>query len=257
MRKLFFALFILLNVSVLCGKGVAIKILLLNDTWLKADLLKVDQKGNLTIELDNAERIVRHKDFKLAEMTFLPEMQKAEKLLKQRKTSKAGRMLELIAAKYKFPTIQVKIKILQARIKIAESDPQAAVSLLEPLLKDKMIMPQLESMSYAHSFLLLGNAYEKLKRQDNAAKAYRRSFELAVPEYSAMANLNLGKMLLKQKNTQGALDCFLENISVFAPKVLGRKLSLQETIAIYKKNKNKNLKLYEDMLKKEYPQKLK
>ena len=226
--------------------------LLLNNTWLKADLLKCDQKGNLTIQLDKRERILRRKEFKLVEMTLPSEILKAGKLLKLKKTREAGKLLDSVAAKYNFPLMQLKIKLLQAQVKIADSDYQAAVSLLSPMMKKTTIMPQFEGSSYAHGFLLLGNAYAKLKQQKNAAKAYRSSFDLAVPEYSAMANLNLGKMLLKQKKTQDALDCFLENISVFASEVPGRKLSLQETISIYKKNKDKKLKIYEDMLKKEY-----
>jgi len=253
MLKLFFVLLILLNISVLYGKGAAIKVLLLNNTWLKANLLKSDQKGNLTIQLDKREYILRRKEFKLVKMTFsIPEILKARELLKLNKTLEAGKLLDSVAAKYNFPLMQLEIKVLQAQLKIAAADYQTAISLLNPLLEDKMIMPQLEARSYAHGFLLLGNAYAKLKQQDNAAKAYRRSFDLAVPEYSATANLSLGKMLLKQKRTQGALDCFLENISVFAPEVPGRKLSLQETISIYKKNKDKKLKLYENMFKKEY-----
>jgi tetratricopeptide (TPR) repeat protein len=252
MPKLFFVLIILLNISALYGKGTAIKVLLLNNTWLKADLLKSDRKGNLTIQLDKRERILRRKEFRLVKMTLPPEMLKAGELLKLNKTREAGKLLDSVVEKYNFPLMQLKIKILQAQIKIADDDYQTAVSLLSHLLEEKIVMPQLEASSYAHGFLLLGNAYAQLKQQDNAAKAYRRSFDLAVPEYSATANLNLGKMLLKQKITQGALDCFLENISVFAPEVPGRKLSLQATISIYKKNKDKKLKVYEDMLKKEY-----
>jgi len=252
MPKLFFVLLILLNISALYGKGTAVKVLLLNNTWLKADLLKFDRKGNLTIQLDKRERILRRKEFRLVKMTLPPEMLKAGELFKQHKTREAGKLLDSVAAKYNFPLMQLKIKVLQAQIKIADHDYQTAVSLLSPPLSGKMIMPQLEASSYAHGFLLLGNAYAQLKQQDNATKAYRRSFDLAVPEYSAIANLSLGKMLLKQKRTQGALDCFLENISVFAPEVPGRKLSLQATISIYRKNKDKKLKVYEDMFKKEY-----
>lgn len=257
MPKLFFTLLILLNISVLCGKGLEIKVLLINNTWLKANLIKADHKGNLTILLNKTERILRRKEFRVVKMTPIPEIKKVKELLKQNKPSKAGKLLDTISEKYSFPVIQVKIKVLQAQIKIAQANPQAAISILEPLLKNKMVMPQLEALSYAHSFLLLGKSYEKLSQQDNAAKAYRRSFELAVPEYSATANLILGEMLFKQKNTQGALDCFLENISIFSPEIPGRKLSLQKTIAIYKRNKSKNLKLYEDMFKKDYPQKSK
>ena len=256
MPKLFFTFLILLNISVLCGKGLEIKILLINNTWLKADLVKSDPEGNLTIILNKIERILRAKEFKAVKMKTLPlAMRKAEELFKQNKTSEAGKLLDTISGKYNFPPMQVKIKVLQAQIKIAQADPQGAVSILKPLLKKKISMPQLEAPAYAHSFLLLGKSYENLKQQDNAAKAYRRSFELAVPEYSATANLNLGEMLLKQKNTKGALDCFLENISIFSPEVPGRKLSFQRTIAIYKENESKKLKLYEDMFKKDYPQK--
>ena len=253
MPKLLFVLLILLNISVLYGKGAAIKVLLLNNTWLKADLLKSDQKGNLTIQLDKHERILRRKDFKLVKMILPPtEMLKAKELLKRNKIQEAGKLLDSIAGKYNFPPMQLEIRVLQAQIKIAGADYKKVVSLLNPLLKEKMLMPELESGSYANGFLLLGNAYTKLKQQTNAAKAYRRSFDLAVPKYSAMANLRLGEMLLKQERTQGALDCFLENISVFDPEVPGRKLALQETIAIYKKKKDKKLKAYEDMFKKEY-----
>ncbi len=255
MLKLFSILLILLNISILYGKEVEIQVLLINNTWLKADLIKADQKGNLTIRLKKAERILRRKEFRIVKMTPLPEMRKAEELLKQNKPREAGKLLDTIAARYNFPAIQTEIKVLQAQVKIAEADPQAVVSVLEPLLEDEMTIPELEALSYAHGFLLLGNAYEKLKRQDNAIKAYRRSFELTVPEYSGTANLTLGKMFLKQKRTQGALDCFLENISVFSPGTPGHKLSLEETIAIYKNNKNKKLKLYEDMFKKDYPSK--
>jgi len=252
MLKLFFALLILLNISALYGKGAAIKVLMLNNTWLKADLLKSDQKGNLTIQLDKREIILRRKEFKLVKMTLPSEIMEARKLFKLKKTREAGKLLDSVAEKYNFPLMQLQIKVLQAQIKIAEADYQATASLLSPSLEVKMVMPQLEAASYAHGFLLLGNAYAKLKQQDNAAKAYRHSFDLAVPAYSAIANLSLGKMLLKQKRTQDALDCFLENISVFAPEVPGRKLSLQKTITIYKKNKDKKLKVYENMLKKEY-----
>ena len=258
MLKLFFTFLILLNISILCGKGLEIKVLLINNTWLKANLIKADLKGNLTIQLNKTKRILRRKDFKVAKMTHLPsEMRKAEKLLKQNKIHEAGKLLDTISGKYSFPPIQVKIKVLQAQIKIAQTDLKAVISILEPLLEDKMVIPQLEALSYAHSFLLLGKSYEKLGQQDNAGKAYRRSFELGVSEYSATANLTLGEMLLKQKNTQGALDCFLENISIFSPESPGRKLSFQKTITIYKRSKSKNLKLYEDMFKKDYPQKSK
>jgi len=257
MSKLFFILFLLLTISVSYGKGLEIKILLLNNTWLKANLLKSDEGGNLIVQLNKAECIVRRKEFKIVKMALPPELTEAKALLKQNKTGEASKLLQLAAAKYNFPPLKQKIKVLQAQMEIAQSDPQSALSLLEPLLKDKMTVPEVESLSYAHGFLLLGNVYVKLEQQDNASKAYRRSFELAIPEYSATANLMLGKMLLKEKNTQGALDCFLENISVFSPKVPGRKLALEETIAIYKEEKSKKLKLYEDMFKKEYPSKLK
>jgi len=257
MPKLFFSLFLLLTISVSYGKGLEIKILLLNNTWFKANLLKSDEEGNLIVQLNKAEHIVRHKEFKIVEMASPPELTRAKALLKQNKTGEATKLLKLAAAKYNFPPLKQKIKVLQAQIEIAQTDPQSALSLLEPLLKDKMTVPEVESLSYAHAFLLLGNVYVKLEQQDNAAKAYRRSFELAIPEYSATANLMLGKILLKQKNTQDALDCFLENISVFSSKVPGRKLALEETIAIYKERKSKKLKLYEDMLKKEYPSKSK
>lgn len=252
MLKLFLALLLVLHFSVLHGKGVEIKVLLLNNTWLKADLLKADKEGNLTIKINKAEHILRRKEFRMVEMPLPLEVRKAKELFKQNKMREAGSLLDAAAVRYNFPVIQLKVKVLQAQVKTAESDSKGTVFLLEPLLKDKMIMPRLEVLSYAHGFLLLGNAYEKLDQQDNAVKAYRRSFELAVPEYSALANLTLGKMFLRQNNTQGALDCFLENISVFSPDVSGRKRSLEETIAIYKGNKNKKLKQYEDMLKKEY-----
>ena len=256
MAKLFFIFLILLNISFLYGKGIEIKVLLINNKWLKAELLKADQEGNLTIQLNNAERILRRKDFRLVKMTILPlEIQKAKELFKQNKINEAGKLLDSVADKYKFPPIDLKIKVLQAQIKIAGAEYKAAQTILEPLLKEKILMPQAEGLSYAHAFLLLGNVYEKLDQSGNAAKAYRRSFEMAIPEYSAMANLFLGKMLLKQDDTQGALDCFLENISIFSPKVPGCKESLQESIAIYKKNKNKKLKLYEEMFKKEYSSK--
>ena len=216
MRKLFFALLMLLSISVLHGKGVAIKVLLVNNTWLKADLLDSDKKGNLRIQLDSREQILRRKEFRLVKMTLPPGVLKAKELFKLNKTREAGKLLDSIAGKYNFPLIRSKIKVLQAQFKIAEADYKTAVSLLNPLLQNKMVMPQLENVSYAHGFLLLGNAYAKLGQDDNAAKAYRHSFDLAVPEYSALANLTLGKMFLDQKRTQDALDCFLENISVFA-----------------------------------------
>ncbi|MBU8901733.1 MAG: hypothetical protein KOO69_03250 [Victivallales bacterium] len=237
MPKLFFIFLILLNVSFLYGKGVEIKVLLINNKWLKAELLKADQEGNLTIQLNNAERILRRKDFRLVKMTMPSDIQKAKKLFKQNKINEAGKLLDSVADKYKFPPINLKIKVLQAQVKIAGDDYKAAQTILEALLKEKILMPQAEGLSYAHAFLLLGNVYEKLEQDDNAKKAYRCSFEVAVPEYSAMANLLLGKILLKQDDTQGALDCFLENISIFSPEVPGRKESLQKTIAIYKKNR--------------------
>jgi tetratricopeptide (TPR) repeat protein len=252
MLKLFFVLLLVLYFSALHGKGVEIKILLLNNTWLKADLLRADKEGNLTIKLKKEERILRRKEFRMVKMSLPLEVRKAKELFKQNKMQEAGSLLDSAAVKYNFPVIQLKIKVLQAQVKTAESDSKGTVFILEPLLKNEMLMPRLEALSYAHGFLLLGNAYEKLDQQNNAVKAYRRSFELAVPEYSALANLSIGKMFLKQKNNQGALDCFLENISVFSPEVPGRKLSLEKTIAIYKRNKNKKLKQYEDMLKKEY-----
>ena len=256
MPKLFFTLLILLNISVSWGKEQEIKILLTNNTWLKADLVKSDAEGNLTILLNKKERILRSKEFKMVKMSSLPQpMRKAEELFKQNKTDEAGKLLDTISDKYNFPPIQVKIKVLQAQIKIAQADTEGAISILKPLLEKEISMPESEAAAYAHSFLLLAKSHEKLNQRDDAAKAYRRSFELAVPEYSATANLNLGEMLLKQKNTKGALDCFLENISVFSPEIPGRKLSLQKTIAIYKENKSKKLKLYEDMFKKDYPQK--
>ena len=253
MAKLFFVLLILLNISVSYGKEAEIKVFLLNNTWLKTNLLKSDEEGNLTVLIDKRERILRRKEFRLVKMSMPLEMLEAKKLLKQDKREKAEKLLDSVATKYNFPMMRLKIKILQAQVKIASADYQTAISLLNSSLKNKMIMPQLESSSYAHGFLLLGNTYAKLKQQDNAARAYRHSFDLAVPEYSAMANLRLGKMLLRQEKTQRALDCFLENISVFALEVPERKLSLQATISIYKKKKDKKLKLYKDMLKKEYP----
>ena len=237
MPKLFFIFLILLNISFLYGKEVEIKVLLVNNKWLKAELLKADQEGNLTIQLNNAERILRRKEFRLVKMTMPSDIQKAKELFKQNKINEAGKLLDNVADKYKFPPMDLKIKVLQAQIKIAETDYKAAQTILEALLKEKILMPQAEGLSYAHAFLLLGNVYEKLEQDDNAKKAYRRSFEVAVPEYSAMANLLLGKMLLKQDDTQGALDCFLENISIFSPEVPGRKESLEESIAIYKKNR--------------------
>ena len=255
MLKLSFLLLILLNVSLSYGKEAKIEVLLVNSTWLKADFIKADSEGNLTVRLKNTERILRRKEFKIVKMTLPPEMREAEKLLKENKTQEAGKLIDAIAGKYNFPPVQAKIKVLQGQVKMAAAEPRAAVSLLEPLLENKMALPELEAITYAHGFLLLGNAYEKLNQQDKAVKAYRRSFDLAVPEYSAVANLTLGKMFLKQKNTQGALDCFLENISVFSPGIPGHKLSLEETIAVYKKAKDKKVKLYEDMLKKDYPSK--
>jgi len=255
MLKPLFILLVLLNVSVSYGKETKIQVLLINSTWLKADLLKADSQGNLTIRLKNAERILRRKEFRIVKMALPPEMRKAEKLLEGNKPQEAGKLLDAIDGKYNFPPIQAKIKVLLGRVKMTETDARGAVSVLEPLLKDKMIMPELEAAVYARGFLLLGNAYEKLNQQDKAVTAYRRSFELAVPEYSAVANLTLGKMLLKQKNIPGALDCFLENISVFSPGTPGHKLSLEETIAVYRKTGNRKMKLYEDMLKKDYPSK--
>ena len=255
MLKLFFLALVLLNVSVLYGKGEKIQVLLINSTWLKADLIKADPEGNLTIRLKNSERILRRKEFRIVKMTLPPEIGKAGKLLEENKPREAGKLLDAIDGKYNFPPIQAKIKVLRGREKIKEADPEAAVSALEPLLKDKMVLPELEALDYAHAFLLLGNAYEKLDRQDRAVKAYRRSFELAVRKYSAIANLTLGRMFLKQKKTQEALDCFLENISVFPPGTPGHKRSLEETIAVYKSNKNKKVKLYEDILEKDYPPK--
>ncbi|MDD5599675.1 MAG: hypothetical protein PHV82_17150 [Victivallaceae bacterium] len=253
MFKLFFTLFIALSISVLYGKGTPVKVLLTNDTWLKADLLKSDKEGNLTIQLDEREQILRRRDFKLVKMTLPPEMAKAEAFLNAGKFGEAQNLLNSLAAAYNFPTMELKIKLLLARLKIAEKDYKSAVSLLEPLLKYDMVMPPLEAASCAYGLLLLGNAWAKLDLRDNAEKAYRGSFELAAPEYSAVANFRLGKMLLEQKNVQGALDCFLENIAVFPPEAPGRRRSLEETITIYKGNKNKKLQLYEEMLKKEYP----
>lgn len=253
MLKLFLILSIALNAFFLYGKGTPVQVLLVNDTWLKADLLKSDKEGNLTIQLDKKEQILRRRDFKLVKMASPPEITKAEAFLNARKFKEAEKLLVSLAETYNFPTLEMKIKILRARLKIAENDYKSAVSVLEPLLKYKMVMPQLEADSCAQGLLLLGNACAELDMQDNAEKAYRSSFELAVPEYSAVANFKLGEMLLKKKNVQGALDCFLENIAVFPPEVPGRKSSLERTIIIYKENKNKNLKVYEEMLKKEYP----
>ena len=255
MYKIFTILFILLSVFVLYGKTTQVKVLMPNNTWLKADLLGSDEEGNLTLQLDGREQILRRKEFVLVKMILPPELVKAEKLFKLNKTREAGELLNSIVAKYKFPVIQTKITVLQARLKIAGEDYEGAASLLTPLLEDKMSMPELQAGFYAQGFLLLGNACEQLKRENDAVKAYRRSFELAAPEYSALANLALGRMFLKQKKTQEALDCFLENISVFTPEVPGRKPALEETIAIYRKNDNKNLKTYEDMLKKDYSKK--
>jgi len=252
MPKILLIFLILINIPLIYGKGVEIKVLLINNKWLEADLIKADQEGNLTIELNNTERILRRKEFLLVKMALPPAIRQVKKLFRQNKIKQAEGLLESIAAKYKFPPMQLKITVLQAQVKIAQSDYQAAITLLKPLLKDKIIMPQAEAIAYAHAFLLLGNAYADIKEHDNAVKAYRRSFELAVPQYSAMANLILGKMLLEQNDIQGALNCFLENIAVFSPEVPGRKFSLQEIIVIYKEQKSNKLKLYEDMLKQEY-----
>ncbi len=254
MLKLFFLLLILLNISVLHGKGTKIQVLLINSTWLKADLINADPEGNLTIRLKDTKRILRRKEFRIVKMALPLEMQKAEQLLNKNMPREAGKLLRAVDGKYNFPPIRAKIKVMEAQVKIAEADSRSAVFVLEPLLKDKMVMPELEAPVYAHGFLMLGNAYQRLKQENKAIKAYRRSFELAVPEYSAIANLDLGKLFLKQKNTRGALDCFLENILVFPPGTPGHKLSLEETIAFYKKDKDKKFKLYEDMLKKNYPQ---
>lgn len=257
MLKLIFFLLILLNVSVSYGKDAKIQVFLINGTWLKADLIKADSLGNLTIRLKGAERVLRRKEFKIVKMALPPEVRKAEKLLEENKAKEAGKLLDEAAGKYNFPPMHAKLKVLQAQVEMAGADPRAALSVLEPLLKDEISMPEQEAAVYAHGFLILGNACEKLNQQDKAVKAYRRSFELAVPKYSAVANLTLGKMFLEQKNTQGALDCFLENITIFPSGTPGHKASLEQTIAVYREAKDKKAKLYEDVLKKDYPSKLK
>ncbi|MDD5698955.1 MAG: hypothetical protein PHH77_10105 [Victivallaceae bacterium] len=258
MRRLLFILFILINLGngfLLDGKSIPVKIFLVDNTWLKADLMNSDRQGNLTVRLkDKNEYILRRQDFRLVQLPRPPEILQAEALFKQNKFREAGELLAPIAAKYNFPPLQAEIRVLQAQLKMAAADYRAVVSILRPLLEQQMVEPQVEAVVYARAFLLLGKAYAELDRNDDAAQAYRNSFELAVPEYSAPANLALGKMLLAQQKTQGALDCFLENISVFETRTPGRRISMQETIALYKKLGNENYQYYEQMLKAEYPE---
>lgn len=253
MLKLFLILSAALTAFILDGKGTPVKVLLSNDTWLKADLLNADKEGNLTLELDQREQLLRRRDFKLVKMTSPPEITKAEAFLNAKKFKDAEKLLDALAEAYNFPPMELQVRLLRGRLKIAENDYKSAAAVLEPLLTYKMVMPQFEAAACAQGLLLLGDACAKLDLPGNAEKAYRGAFELAVPEYSAVANLRLGEMLLERKNVPGALDCFLENIVVFPPEVPGRKSSLEKTIMIYKNDKHKNLKLYEEMLKKEYP----
>jgi tetratricopeptide (TPR) repeat protein len=260
MRKLL-ALLLISVLSPFIGSATAVpaKVLLINNKWIKTELLSSDEEGNLRVKLDKKELIIRRQDFVRVALATPPELLKAEKLLKKRELQQAFELTDGLTGKYNFPPLGLRIKLLRAQIKNSEENYKEVVSILTPQLSidSKKTVPEAETALRAESFLLLGNAYAKLSKDDAAVKAYRRAFEQGVPEYSAQANLASGRMLLAKDYYDKALRCFLENIAIFSVKTPGRRESLEETIKIYKKIKDKNYKVFEEMLKKEYPEKLK
>jgi tetratricopeptide (TPR) repeat protein len=256
MRKIFFLLLIILNIQVLKGKGTELEILLSNNTWLKAELVKSDIEGNLVLVLDGKETILKHKDFMLVKMPKPWDITNAEKLMNNNKPDEAGELLDSIALKYNFAPIDSQIKLMQAELKYKAGEYKTVISLLKPFFNKKIILPQMQALNIARGLLLLGNAYSELEEFEKAAEAYKHSYEMAVSEYSALANLALGRILLKQELKKEASECFLENITIFPAETPGHKESLIELIAVYKSENNKKFKIFEDILKKEYPEKI-
>ena len=255
MHKLL-ALICIFNLIVYSVTAIPAKVLLINNKWIKTELLDSDKEGNLRVQLDKKEMIIRRKDFVRVAMQTPPGLIKAENFLKKQELQQASKLADELTDKYNFPPLGLRIKLLRAHIKNAGKDYKEVISILAPQLsiKTKETSPEVEAPLRAESFLLLGNAYAKLSRNDDAAKAYRRSFEQAVPKYSAQANLISGRMLLAKNNYDKALRCFLENVAIFDTKTPGRRESIEEIIGIYRKLKDKNYKIFEEMLKKEYPE---
>lgn len=237
--------------------AVPVEIMMPDNTWLKTDLQKSDKEGNLTIIYKNNERILRNKDYLLVKIDMPVEFHVADKLYQANKITAASKTLAGVPKKYMFSPAKAKMLLLQAKILAAQSHTDKAEKILETLVEDKIILPELQAATYAEVFLRLGEYYCKQSKNDKAEKIFKRSFELAVPEFSAMAKCKIGEIYLKQGKTQEALNCFTEIIAVFKEKVPARKLAIKQTIAIYKKYKSDKLKLYEDMLAKEYPVKSK
>ena len=255
MHKLLFFICII-NFLIHSATAIPAKVLLINNKWLKTELIDSDKEGNLRVKIDKKEQILRRKDFVRVAMTIPSKLLKAEKLLENKQIRQASELADGLTDKYNFPPLGLRIKLLQARIKNSQEDYEKVISILSPQLtiKKKKTAPEVEAELRAESFLLLGNAYRKLSREDDAEKAYRKSFEQAVPKYSAQANLISGKMMLAKDDYNKALQCFLENVTIFDKKIPERRESLEEIIKIYKKLKDKSYKTFEEMLKKEYPE---
>ncbi|MDD5728389.1 MAG: hypothetical protein PHV59_07500 [Victivallales bacterium] len=257
MNRIFFYIFIAVS-TFSAATAVPARILMADNRWLDVDFLSADKNGCLKVKLDRQEIIIRRRDFVRVEMELPRELAEVQRMFEAGKNQDAASLAIKLADKYNFPPLRLKIKLLLAQIKTAEGDYEGIVSLWLPEMTPEMAktVPQIESVFRAHGLFLLGNAYAGLSQDDAAREAYRKSFELAVPAYSAPANLALGRMLLAENNFAQALQCFLENIVIFPASTPGRLESLQETVKIYRKMNDNNYKIFEEMLKKEYPEQI-
>ncbi|QSH42472.1 hypothetical protein P0136_02585 [Lentisphaerota bacterium ZTH] len=255
MRRALTAVFMFLCFS-LFGEAVdAVVFLKAHCDRLDVKLLGADLQGNLSIQEKNGASVISADSYRFVRLTQKPALFiKAEELLKKNDNAAAGKLVTPLLTGYNFHNAEARARVLAARIKLEAKQLTAALNCLKPLLDKPAADPENENFFYAEAFLMMADIYRTRKSLNEAMPLYRRCAELGVPEFSAQANLILGRNALGQKNYDDALRYLMRNVFLYKHGTPARRESLKCVVDIMAKNRDERLKTFKNMLAREYPE---
>ncbi len=248
----------LLMCSVFLQANEQVVVVKKDNSQAKGILLDVDGAGTLTIQDGQFKTKLKSSEYAYARIAQEPaDYSNAEKLLKSGKFAEAEKLYSQVAAsKYKFlgyelPALYGKATCLE---KLGKDDD--AIKILTSVTKSEPVDKQLD-LHFYNSKRLLSDIYIK-----------QNKFDLAYPVLTELGNTNSdnlaaysfnarAEILTKQGKKKDAVLMYMRTALLFDPKISERGDSLVNIVKLLKEMNDTRAIKFEEMLKKEHPDKAK
>lgn len=220
---------------------------------LKCDKLTADSEGNLTF-VRHGEPCLMAKRFYECVVADKPEaVVAAEKLLAEKKYPEAAQQFDFLAERYGFCGWDGWCRLQQAEALRADGRRKEAIAVLAVLTAKPAAGPEYRNAAVESARLLLARLYAEAGEREKAV-AELSKVVVSADDGMAVAGYNLlGEMLVQDGRTSEAVLCFMRPVINFDRATPNREYALRRLSKLLADMDDSRSKVFEAMLKREYP----